>query len=176
MASEGTPCPQVGSFRLPYKLFGARDAVACYPKSMDNRRSRGEQNELTAVILSCHMSYTIADHRPRVARIDDEAIVDIETSVESNSDGYQSVLARNLRVSVCCSQSYEEDGKGAQSFPPLASLNLSKAGMSALLYLPCEAFWGLQPLLIGGHFSKVSLIFGKSRYGTAEVSSFSLQE
>lgn len=143
---------------------------------MVGRTSHAETNELTAAIRSSRTSYTIVDHRSAISRIDDEAIVHLEAAIETISERYQSLISCEVRFSLCCSQSYCNEGPGAGGLPPRASLKLRKGGCSGLLYLPHEAFWGLQPHFLEGRFSEVHVTFGKLHYGTAELTSFSLQE
>lgn len=135
-----------------------------------------EWNELTATVENCRSSYSLVDHRPQVDRLDDEAIIELSTTIDRISGSRKDLLRQSMAVTLYSSASYYPKNDGGAPLVPRSTLSLRKGACSTLIHLPTEAFWGLHSRLLDSHLSLLTLTYGRAQYGSADLISIAFHQ
>ncbi|MCP1829099.1 hypothetical protein J2R76_005799 [Bradyrhizobium sp. USDA 4532] len=134
--------------------------------------SKASEHRLTANIVSSKFSYFIADHRPSgVSFVDDEAIIDLETTIEEIEPANPDHNGATLECSLICAKRYNIDPPSVVGHPSLFSVTLKKNRRSVLAYLPSEAFWALQARLDAGKVIQLELTYIAPSRGVGDLTS-----
>jgi hypothetical protein len=113
---------------------------------MPNRRQRPPEFEkLIARIDRVDPSYYISRHEDRIS---DEAILNIDATIERISPRHSPHVGCLLELSLVIERTFEKDTVAGR--PHLFSVNFSKKQRSILAYLPADAFWSLPRLVALG--------------------------
>jgi hypothetical protein len=135
------------------------------------------KHRLIGRIQSSSFSYFIADHRSQGYQFaDDEAIIDLKTSVVKIEPPNADHLGAELECSLVCARRFEEAAtKNDAGRPFFLSVTLKRNQRSMLAYLPADAFWALQSRLEAGSITHVELSYRKPVRGAGELSSIHLR-
>lgn len=110
---------------------------------MPRRTQRQTESEkLVARIDRVDPSYYISRHEDRIG---DEAILNIDATIERISSRHGQHVGSLLELSLVIERTFEKDTVAGR--PHLFSVNLNKKQRSILAYLPADAFWSLPRLI-----------------------------
>lgn len=105
------------------------------------------------------------------SRCDDEAVIELATTVEAVSPEYRKHLGQPFSVSLLSARTYSDDPAEPASF--FGSVTLRGSQRSALAYLPPAPFWAA-PTLIRDGASLICVGFEPMARGFASVTSIFL--
>ncbi|WP_143099533.1 hypothetical protein [Bradyrhizobium sp. cf659] len=128
-------------------------------------------------IHSTSFSYFIAGHHTEGHQfLDDEAIINLSTTVVKMQPPNADHLGAELECSLVCARRFDESspksGAGGTFFLPVT---LKRNQRSVLAYLPSDAFWALQSRLEAGSVTHVELSYVKPIRGAGELTSIHLR-
>ncbi|RYE62214.1 MAG: hypothetical protein EOO82_00040 [Oxalobacteraceae bacterium] len=127
-----------------------------------------EFEKLIARIDSVDPSYYISRHEDRIS---DEAILDIDATIERISSRHSQHVGCLLELSFVIERTFDKDTVAGR--PHLFSVNLSKKQRSILAYLPADAFWSF-PRLIGLGATHIEARFSPTYRGSGNLESVHL--
>ncbi len=119
-------------------------------------KSKIEAKKLFIAIETFEQSYHIADHRAEIARVDDEAIIDIHGAIVRTNDHAKNLKVERAKVSLVCSQQYHSDPDQSEPRQPmLMTASVRKCVFQALAYLPSAPFWALPEMIASGRVTHI---------------------
>ncbi|WP_375777828.1 hypothetical protein ACE103_42835 [Bradyrhizobium sp. ma5] len=135
------------------------------------------EHHLIGRIQSNSFSYYISDHHTQGHQfVDDEAIIELSTTVVKIEPPNADHLGAELACSLVCARRFDgslaENGTGRPFF---LSVALKRNQRSMLAYLPSDAFWALQSRLEAGSITHVELSYLKPVRGAGELTSIHLR-
>jgi hypothetical protein len=135
------------------------------------------EHRLIGRILSSSFSYFIADHHTQGHQfVDDEAIIDLTTTVVMMEPPNADHLGAVLECSLVCTRRFDDNlTKSSAGRPFFLSVTLKRNQRSVLAYLPSDAFWALQSRLEAGSVTHVELSYRKPIRGAGELTSIHLR-
>ncbi len=135
-------------------------------------KSKSEAKELLIAIETFEQSYHIADHRAEIARVDDEAIIELSGRIVRSSDRRNPLNGKPAQVSLVCAQSYHKDPKQAQAVVPmLMTASLVRGIFQIMAYLPPNPFWALPEAITSERVSHVLADYRVDRGRYSKLSS-----
>lgn len=127
-------------------------------------------DSLTARIGTVAQTYLIAADGHAGSRVEDEAILNITTVIESIGPRHQRFLGQPLEMGFICARSFANKVPTPKADKPvLLPLELRKDRRSLMVYLPSDAFWGLSRMIPAGLITHVEASYSGLRYGTADL-------
>ncbi|MGF6311913.1 hypothetical protein ABIB82_005890 [Bradyrhizobium sp. i1.8.4] len=135
------------------------------------------EHHLIGRIQSSSFSYYISDHHAQGHQfVDDEAIIDLNTTVVKIEPPSADHLGAELTCSLVCARRFNEDlAKNSTGRPFFLSVTLKRNQRSMLAYLPSDAFWALQSRLEAGSVTHVELSYLKPIRGVGELTSIHIR-
>jgi hypothetical protein len=108
--------------------------------------------------------------------VDDEAIIDLNTTVVKIEPSNLDHLGAELECSLVCARRFDESlPNNSAGRPFLLSVTLKRNQRSMLAYLPSDAFWALQSILETGTVTHVELSYRKPIRGAGDLTSIHLR-
>lgn len=99
-------------------------------------------DSLTARIDTVAQTYFIAADGRTGSRVEDEAILNITSVIESIGPRHQRFVGQPLEMDIICARSFaRRELTPTADKPMLLSLELRKDRRSVMVYLPGDAFW-----------------------------------
>lgn len=135
------------------------------------------EHSLIAKIVSGKFSYFIADRRPPGGSfVDDEAIIDLDATIEEILPKNPDHQGAMLECSLVCSRRYDVGpAENIAGHPSLFPITLKRNQRSVLAYLPSDAFWALQARLGSGSLDYLELTYVRPHRGTGDLTSIYLR-
>lgn len=125
---------------------------------------------LVATIREIEQTYYISEEYGELARVDDEAIVDIVGEIEDISPAQKRFLGQKIEMSFISARSFSRKDPGVTIDKPfLLPIQLRKDRCSLMAYLPADAFWALPNLISSGAVTHIEARFAKPHYGTGDL-------
>jgi hypothetical protein len=127
-------------------------------------------DSLTARIETVAQTYFVAVDGHAGSRVEDEAILNITSVIESIGPRHQRFVGQPLEMDVICARSFAgKELTPKADKPMLLPLELRKDRRSLMVYLPSDAFWGVSRMTSAGLITHVEASFSGLRYGTADL-------